>query len=133
MTSPGPAVTRRGLLGMAVLVPLAACTRGTPPAKPSVPAPPPPPSTARQFHNRLLELERKFDARLGVYALDTESGGTVEHRADERFAFCSTFKGVAAAAVLQRNPLSHLETRVTYARGDLMKHAPSPDSTWPPA
>ncbi len=71
-----------------------------------------------------MELEKKFDARLGVYALDTEGGGTVEHRADERFAFCSTFKGVAAAAVLHRNPLSHLETRVTYSRDDLMKHAP---------
>ncbi|WP_181776472.1 class A beta-lactamase [Amycolatopsis pittospori] len=127
MTSPGPAVTRRALLGMAVLVPLAACTRGTPPATPSTstpPPPPPPPSTTRQFHDRLLELERKYDARLGVYALDTGGGEVVEHRADERFAFCSTFKGVAAAAVLQRNPLSHLETRVTYSRGDLMKHAP---------
>ncbi|WP_414944292.1 class A beta-lactamase [Amycolatopsis sp. cmx-11-32] len=123
MTSPGPAVTRRALLGMAVLAPLAACTRGIPPATPSAPPPPPPPTT-RQFHDRLMELEKKFDARLGVYALDTEGGGTVEHRADERFAFCSTFKGVAAAAVLHRNPLSHLETRVTYSRDDLMKHAP---------
>ncbi|WET82035.1 class A beta-lactamase [Amycolatopsis sp. QT-25] len=125
MTSPGPAVTRRALLGMAVLVPLAACTRGTPPPSPSSPpSPPPPPPPSRQFHDRLMELEQKFDARLGVYALDTGSGGTVEHRADERFAFCSTFKGVAAAAVLQRNPLSHLETRVSYSRNDLMKHAP---------
>ncbi|MEU9692644.1 class A beta-lactamase [Amycolatopsis japonica] len=121
MNSPGPAVTRRALLGMAVLASLAACTRANPPA-PS--PPPPPPSTTRQFHDRLMELENKFDARLGVYALDTGGGGTVEHRADERFAFCSTFKGVAAAAVLQRNPLSHLETRVSYSRDDLMKHAP---------
>ncbi|RSN34126.1 class A beta-lactamase [Amycolatopsis sp. WAC 01416] len=124
MTSPGSAVTRRALLGMAVLVPLGACTRGTPPPSPSAPPPPPPPAPSRQFHDRLMELEKKFDARLGVYALDTEGGSTVEHRADERFAFCSTFKGVAAAAVLQRNPLSHLETRVRYSREDLMKHAP---------
>lgn len=122
MNSPGPAVTRRALLGMAVLASLAACTRASPPA-PS-PPPPPPPSTTRQFHDRLMELEKKFDARLGVYAVDTGGGATVEHRADERFAFCSTFKGVAAAAVLHRNPLSHLETRVEYSRADLMKHAP---------
>ncbi|WP_409493269.1 hypothetical protein [Amycolatopsis sp. cmx-11-12] len=64
MNSPGPAVTRRALLGMAVLVPLAACTRGTPPATPSTPPSPPPPTT-RQFHDRLMELEKKFDARLG--------------------------------------------------------------------
>lgn len=122
MASSGPAVTRRALLGMAALLPLAACTRGTPPVRSPAPAPPPP--TTRQHHDRLLELEHKFDARLGVYALDTGGGGTVEHRADERFAFCSTFKGVAAAAVLQRNPLSHLETRISYSRDDLMKHAP---------
>ncbi|WP_340683235.1 class A beta-lactamase [Amycolatopsis coloradensis] len=120
MTTPGPAVTRRALLGMAVLASLAACTRGTPPPSPSSPSP----SPSRQFHDRLMELEKKFDARLGVYAVDTGGGATVEHRADERFAFCSTFKGVAAAAVLQRNPLSHLETRVEYSRDDLMKHAP---------
>jgi len=82
MNSPGPAVTRRVLLGMAVLASLAACTRANPPA-PS--PPPPPPSTTRQFHDRLMELEKKYDARLGVYALDTGDGGPVE-----RFAFCST-------------------------------------------
>jgi beta-lactamase class A len=126
VASSRPVVTRRAILGMAALLPLAACTRGTPPATSPTSAPPPPPapSTTRQYHDRLLELERKFDARLGVYALDTGSGGIVEHRADERFAFCSTFKGVAAAAVLQRNPLSHLDTVVRYSSNDLMKHAP---------
>ncbi|WP_410661912.1 hypothetical protein [Amycolatopsis sp. lyj-84] len=67
MTTPGPAVTRRALLGMAVLVPLAACTRGTAPARSSVPPPPPPPppSSSRQFHDRLMELEKKS----GVHAV----------------------------------------------------------------
>nr|WP_244409933.1 class A beta-lactamase [Streptomyces albofaciens] len=69
-------------------------------------------------------MERKYDARLGVYALATGTGATVAHRADERFAFCSTFKGLAAAAVLHRHPLSHLDTIVTYTEADLMKHAP---------
>ncbi|SER18944.1 beta-lactamase class A [Lentzea xinjiangensis] len=70
-------------------------------------------------HDALAELERKFGARLGVYA--TGAGGTVEHRADERFAFCSTFKGLATAAVLHRNPMSHLDTVVTYTEAELMK------------
>ncbi|MFC3448986.1 hypothetical protein [Amycolatopsis speibonae] len=55
MTTPGRAVTRRVLLGLAVLVPLAACTRGASPPSSSVPVPPPPPpSPTRQFHDRLL-------------------------------------------------------------------------------
>ncbi|MEZ0494352.1 class A beta-lactamase [Kineococcus sp. TBRC 1896] len=45
-------------------------------------------------------LERQFGARLGVFAVDTGSGRTVAHRADERFAFASTYKALAAAAVL---------------------------------
>jgi beta-lactamase class A len=69
----------------------------------------------------LIALERKWDARLGVYALHTATGATIAHRADERFAFCSTFKGLAAAAVLQRNPLSHLDIVVKYSQADLMK------------
>ena len=68
-------------------------------------------------HEALFELEKKFDARLGVYAAGVN---TIEHRADERFAFCSTFKGLAAAAVLHRNPMTHLDTVVTYTQADLM-------------
>ncbi|MEJ2858247.1 MULTISPECIES: class A beta-lactamase [unclassified Saccharothrix] len=113
-------LTRRTFLG-AALLPLTACT--TPP-----PSQPPPSSTstptttsAPQHHEALTALEQKYGARLGVYALATSSGATVAHRADERFAFCSTFKGLAAAAVLHRNPLSHLDTLVTYTEQDLMK------------
>nr|WP_324608283.1 class A beta-lactamase [Streptomyces rimosus] len=72
----------------------------------------------------MAALERKYDARLGVYALATGTGATVTHRADERFAFCSTFKGMAAAAVLHRHPLSYVSTVVTYTEADLMKHSP---------
>ncbi|WP_200882102.1 class A beta-lactamase [Nocardia brasiliensis] len=105
---------RRTLLGATALLPLAACSTSATTAS----AP-----TAQARHDRLFELERKFDARLGVYALDTASGATIAHRADERFAFCSTFKGLAAAAVLQRNPLSHLDTVIRYTEEDLTKNA----------
>lgn len=77
-------------------------------------------SAAPVRHDALAELEKKFDARLGVYAM-SDNGSTIEHRADERFAFCSTFKGLAAAAVLHRNPMSHLDTVVTYTEAELMK------------
>lgn len=48
------------------------------------------------------DLERQFDARLGVYAIDVAAGGSIlaDYRGFERFAFCSTFKVYAAAAVL---------------------------------
>ncbi|MGK5739365.1 class A beta-lactamase [Micromonospora sp. URMC 103] len=122
-------VTRRTLLGAAALSPLAACGDGRTSAPPptaahssAAPSPATSSSGARTDagHARLVELERTFDARLGVYALATGTGATVTHRADERFAFCSTFKGLAAAAVLSRNPLSHLDRIVRYTEDDLM-------------
>nr|WP_237710837.1 serine hydrolase [Saccharopolyspora spinosa] len=58
---------------------------------------------------------------MGVYALNTGTGATIAHRADERFAFCSAFKALAAAAVLRHKPMSHLDEVVRYSKGDLMK------------
>ncbi|MFG3709244.1 class A beta-lactamase [Micromonospora sp. NPDC047670] len=120
-----PTLTRRALLGVAVALPLAGCAKDErPAAAPSVaagPASSSPTAAADVRHERLLDLERKFGARLGVYALATGTGATIAHRADERFAFCSTFKGLAAAAVLHRNPLSHLDTVVRYTERELMK------------
>jgi len=49
----------------------------------------------------LADLETRFGGRLGVFALDTGSGAAIGHRADERFAMCSTFKALAAAAIVR--------------------------------
>lgn len=109
---------RRSVLAAALLLPLAGCA--APAAVPPAPvAPPAPPNT-----DRLSELERRFDARLGVYAVDTGSGRELAHRADERFAMCSVFKALAAAAVLQRNPPEYLEKRVRFTEADLIDPSP---------
>jgi beta-lactamase class A len=69
-------------------------------------------------------LEEEFDARLGVYALDTGTDEVVEYRADERFAYCSTFKVLAFGAVLQQTSVDDLDRVVTYTADDLVNHAP---------
>ncbi|MBW4718148.1 class A beta-lactamase [Saccharothrix obliqua] len=112
-------ISRRALLGAAALLPVAACTTAPPPDPTSATAPPTTTTTAPD--DRWAALEREFDARLGVYAVGPSA--TITHRADERFAFCSTFKGLAAAAVLQRNPVEHLDEVVTYAESDLLRSA----------
>ncbi|MGI5233535.1 class A beta-lactamase [Actinoallomurus sp. CA-142502] len=112
---------RRALLVSAALLPLAGCgadRRST--ARPSSPSP----GRGAPDLSRFAALERRHDARLGVYALATGTGAVVAYRADERFAFCSTFKTLAAAAVLHRNPLSHLDERVTYTRADVDSISP---------
>ena len=55
----------------------------------------------------LALLEKSKKGRLGVAILDTGSGESVGHRANERFAMCSTFKFLLAAAVLQRADAGH--------------------------
>lgn len=72
----------------------------------------------------LAALEKQHDCRLGVYALATGSGATLAYRADERFAFCSTFKGLAVAALLARNPLSYLDKTVRIDRAAVNSISP---------
>ena len=49
----------------------------------------------------LAALERGVQGRLGFFAIDTGSGRTLAHRADERFSTASTFKILLAARVAQ--------------------------------
>lgn len=112
--------SRRALLVSAALLPLAGCEA----AHRSASRSPTPSRTSTPESPHFAALERKHDARLGVYALATGTGATVAYRADERFAFCSNFKTLAAAAVLHGNPLSHLDKHVTYTRADVDSISP---------
>lgn len=88
------------------------------------PAPAPPAAEATAHHAEFGALERRFDARLGVYALDTGTGREVAFRADDRFAFASTHKALSAGVVLQRNTIEALERRITYSADDLVANSP---------
>ncbi|MFE1251902.1 class A beta-lactamase [Streptomyces sp. NPDC058735] len=133
MPTERPAPPRRAVLAtaaLAPLAPLAGCGTDDRPAgraarSPSADRQTPPPGSRPPVHRpRLADLEREYGARVGVYALATGTGATVLHRADERFAFCSVFKALAAAAVLHRVSPDGLERRVTYTRADLKATAP---------
>lgn len=52
-------------------------------------------------YDRIEALQRRYQAKIGVYAVDLASGRTVSHLDGESFAICSTFKAYAAARVLQ--------------------------------
>jgi beta-lactamase class A len=70
------------------------------------------------------QLESRYHARLGVYAVDPGTGQTVTHRPGERFAFTSTAKALAAGVLLQRETDAQLDRTVTYSRADLLSYAP---------
>ncbi|MFF1614075.1 class A beta-lactamase [Amycolatopsis sp. NPDC058278] len=114
---------RWAALAALLLVPLTACTAEAPkPLPAAAPAPAPAPAAAPQPD--FAPLERSFDARLGVYALDTGSGREIAHRADERFGYASAHKAFSAAAVLQRTGIEDLAKVLTYSRADLQENSP---------
>jgi beta-lactamase class A len=71
-------------------------------------------------------LERRSGGRLGVFAIDTGSGRTLEHRAHERFPMCSTFKLLAVGAVLARvdGRNEDLGRRVGFTQNDMLDNSP---------
>ncbi|WP_426150746.1 class A beta-lactamase [Pseudomonas sp. DC3000-4b1] len=72
----------------------------------------------------LAALEREFNGRLGLCALDPSHGRALRWRADEAFPLCSTFKVVLAAAILKQAGLSGLGRRVRYQQSDLVTYSP---------
>ncbi|MDP9861290.1 MULTISPECIES: class A beta-lactamase [Streptosporangium] len=60
------------------------------------------PSHQADARRRLRALEASSGSRIGAYALDTATGRMVAYRSGERFPMLSTFKALAAAAVLQK-------------------------------
>jgi beta-lactamase class A len=77
-------------------------------------------------HAKFAQLETALNGRLGVFAIDTGTGASLGHHADQRFPFCSTFKAVLAAGILEesaRNP-GVMQKRIMYTQADLVAHSP---------
>ncbi|KEY58019.1 class A beta-lactamase [Serratia sp. DD3] len=80
----------------------------------------------QQAQQQLAALEKQHMGRLGVFAIDTTSSNTLQLNAHQRFAFCSTFKVIAVAAILHHS-LSHpgfLDQRIHYQASDLVTYSP---------
>ncbi|WP_071715856.1 class A beta-lactamase Bla1 [Bacillus sp. N35-10-4] len=75
-------------------------------------------------HKEFSKLEQKFDARLGVYAIDTGTNQTISYRPNERFAFASTYKALAAGVLLQQNSIDTLNEVIKFTKEDLVDYSP---------
>jgi beta-lactamase class A len=76
--------------------------------------------------NQVAPIEARLGGRIGAAALDTGSGKRFDYRAEERFPMCSTFKFLAAAAVLKRvdEKQEQLDRFVPYNAKDILEYAP---------
>ncbi|HEY3504075.1 MAG TPA: class A beta-lactamase [Actinocatenispora sp.] len=111
---------------MAALGLLAGCggARARPGAAPSASAAPSHRTVDRAVRTSLAALERRYHARLGVFAIDTGSGRTAAYRADERFAHCSVSKALETGVLLRRDADAQLDQVVHYRRADLQDYSP---------
>lgn len=73
---------------------------------------------------KFAQLEEKYGAKLGVYAIDTGNEETVAYQEDERFAYASTFKALAGAVLLKENTISILDEKRMYTKEDLVTYSP---------
>jgi beta-lactamase class A len=71
--------------------------------------------------DRLAAIERASGGRLGVALLDGEGSLLLSHRADERFAMCSTFKLLLGAMHAQTAGARH---PISLTRADILPNSP---------
>ena len=79
-----------------------------------------------KLEDQLTAIELKSGGRLGFAMMDSTGAILASYRPQERFAMCSTFKTLLAAATLNRvdqGKLS-LRRRVSYTEADLLDYAP---------
>jgi len=87
------------------------------------------PVLAKNFQasqTRLAALEAQTGGRLGVACIDMATGKAFGYRAEERFPMCSTFKWLAAAAILRQveKKALQLDTCIRFSHKQLLPGSP---------
>ncbi|HEJ9297857.1 TPA: class A beta-lactamase, partial [Staphylococcus aureus] len=72
----------------------------------------------------LNDLEKKYNAHIGVYALNTKSGKEVKFNSDKRFAYASTSKAINSAILLEQVPYNKLNKKVHINKDDIVAYSP---------
>lgn len=82
--------------------------------------------SSASLYSLCRQLEADSGGRIGVYVRDGRKDQAFWYRADERFAMCSTFKWLLAAAVLGRVDAGQekLSRLVQFRKADLMEYSP---------
>ncbi|MCF2587273.1 class A beta-lactamase [Brevibacterium sp. UCMA 11752] len=83
------------------------------------PTPSPDRTQQQEVTAQLEAVENEYEARVGVSAIDTGDGSTVDHRSDERFGFASTLKVFAVAELLAATTPEELDEVVTWTQADV--------------
>ncbi len=82
--------------------------------------------TPDRWRTQMAAIEKQSAGRLGVAVINTQDKSVYGHSMNERFAMCSTFKLLAAAATLMRVDAGkeQLDRRIPIVRQDILSYAP---------
>lgn len=81
-------------------------------------------STADATTQDLKKVEDKYDANVGVYALNTATDKEITFNEDKRFAYASTFKAVSSAMLLEKTPHNELNKKFHVSKEDIVPYSP---------
>lgn len=78
------------------------------------------------IQEKIAKLEKSFDGKIGVYAIDTSNNQIVSYRTDERFPVQSTMKLIGVAALLKKSEHDKnlLQEKIYYTQDDLIPWHP---------
>lgn len=83
-------------------------------------------SNLDQVQKNLEKLEKSFNGKIGVYAIDTSDSRIISYRADERFPVQSTCKLIGVSALLKKSEKDRelLQEKIHYTKNDLLFWSP---------
>lgn len=82
------------------------------------------PTGSSDAMSAFLDLEERYDAMLGVYAVDLSDGQTLAFRADDRFGFASTLKALAVGAALAKANETDVLAPIPVRADELVTYSP---------
>lgn len=78
------------------------------------------------IQKKLEKLEKSFDGKIGVYAIDTNNNQIIAYRSGERFPVQSTSKLIGVSALLKQSESDRnlLQEKLHYTKNDLVSWHP---------
>lgn len=79
---------------------------------------------SKSAQQKFNQLEKKYEAHLGVYGVDTGTNEIISFNKDKRFAFASTYKALAGAFVLRDYSWEQLNANIMINPEDIVDYSP---------
>lgn len=81
-------------------------------------------NSKKETNNELKDLEKKYNAKVGVSVINTKNDKAFNYNADERFAYASTFKTIISSILLEKYTYSQLNKEIQISKEDIVEHSP---------